>query len=326
MIPSTPRCRQIDPLSLAAMSKLHVGQESALAAVLPYVDMFNAELNMPRRPAGVIALMGPTGTGKTYMVEMLAQTIHGCRDSLLRIDCGEFQLDHEVAKLIGAPPGYLGHRETQPMISQHELNAVTSERSRMSIVLIDEIEKAAPSLTRILLGVLDRGIMKLGDNTAVNFENCIIFLTSNLGARDIQRISQQGGSHGDMDAAAKSAFSSHFSPEFVNRIDEMITFNPLSKADVERILDLEMERIRQHISQKLGPSSFNVILSANATAELIRLGVSVEFGARNLKRALLRKVLQPIAALILRNPGPRKAIEVGFLNGEFTYSDCGVWE
>ncbi len=149
--------------------------------------MFQAGLAPEGRPVGVFLLLGPTGTGKTKTVEALAEVLHGSEKNVLKVDCGEFQMEHEVAKLIGAPPGYLGHRETQPMLTQQKLNAVTSEKCAISLVLFDEIEKAAPSMTRLLLGVLDKGILRLGDNSTVNFEKSLVFLTSNLGAREMLR-------------------------------------------------------------------------------------------------------------------------------------------
>ncbi len=154
---------------MAELSRRVVGQTHAIERIVPYVDTFRAGLSPEGRPAGIFLLLGPTGTGKTKTVEALAEVLHGTERNVLKINCGEFQMDHEVAKLIGAPPGYLGHRETHPMLSQAKLASVTSERSNLSIVLFDEIEKAAPSLTRILLGVLDKGTLKLGDNTGVMF-------------------------------------------------------------------------------------------------------------------------------------------------------------
>src|ERR1700676_4359784 len=149
--------------------------------------MHHAELSADGRTAGVFLLLGPTGTGKTRTVEALADALHGSEKHMLKVDCGEFQMEHEVAKLIGAPPGYLGHRETQPMLTQQKLNAVTSDRCGLSLVLFDEIEKAAPSLTRLLLGVLDKATLRLGDNSTVNFEKSLVFLTSNLGAREMMK-------------------------------------------------------------------------------------------------------------------------------------------
>ena len=162
-----------------------VGQPAVADIIIPYIQMFQAGLAPEGRPVGVFLLLGPTGTGKTKTVEALAEVIHGSEKNLLKVDCGEFQMEHEVAKLIGAPPGYLGHRETQPILTQQKLNSVTSEKSALSIVLFDEIEKAAPSMTRLLLGVLDKATLRLGDNTAVSFEKSLVFLTSNLGAREM---------------------------------------------------------------------------------------------------------------------------------------------
>src|SRR5436305_7647225 len=167
------------------LSNKVVGQPNVISVIVPYIEMFQAGLAPENRPVGVFLLLGPTGTGKTRTVEALAEALHGSSRNLLKIDCGEFQMEHEVAKLIGAPPGYLGHRETQPMLSQQKLTAVTSERSALSLVLFDEIEKAAPSMTRLLLGVLDRGVLRLGDNSVVNFEKSLVFLTSNLGAKEM---------------------------------------------------------------------------------------------------------------------------------------------
>ena len=171
----------------AVLSQKVVGQPAATKVIVPYIQMFQAGLAPEGRPVGVFLLLGPTGTGKTKTVEALAEVLHGSEKNVLKVDCGEFQMEHEVAKLIGAPPGYLGHRETQPMLTQQKLNAVTSEKSSLSLVLFDEIEKAAPSMTRLLLGVLDKGQLRLGDNSTVNFEKSLVFLTSNLGAREMMR-------------------------------------------------------------------------------------------------------------------------------------------
>src|SRR5580765_6362352 len=171
----------------AVLSQKVVGQPTATRVIVPYIQMFQAGLAPEGRPVGVFLLLGPTGTGKTKTVEALAEVLNGSEKNILKVDCGEFQMEHEVAKLIGAPPGYLGHRETQPMLTQQKLNAVTSEKCNLSLVLFDEIEKAAPSMTRLLLGVLDKGLLRLGDNSTVNFEKSLVFLTSNLGAREMMR-------------------------------------------------------------------------------------------------------------------------------------------
>src|SRR4029077_14314578 len=169
------------------LSQKVVGQPDATHIIVPHVQMFQAGLSPEGRPVGVFLLLGPTGTGKTKTVEALAEVLHGSPKKVLRIDCGEFQMEHEVAKLIGAPPGYLGHRETQPLLTQQKVNAASSESCDLSILLFDEIEKAAPSLARLLLGILDKATLRLGDNTIVNFEKTLIFLTSNLGGRAMSR-------------------------------------------------------------------------------------------------------------------------------------------
>ena len=187
--PTRPRKQPAGPLEdlSAVLSQKVVGQPAATRVIVPYIQMFQAGLAPEGRPVGVFLLLGPTGTGKTKTIEALADVLHGSEKNVLKVDCGEFQMEHEVAKLIGAPPGYLGHRETQPMLTQQRLNAVTSEKCNLSLVLFDEIEKAAPSMTRLLLGVLDKGILRLGDNSTVNFEKSLVFLTSNLGAREMMR-------------------------------------------------------------------------------------------------------------------------------------------
>jgi ATP-dependent Clp protease ATP-binding subunit ClpA len=159
-----PRKQPAGPLEdlSAVLSQKVVGQPAATQVIVPYIQMFQAGLAPEGRPVGVFLLLGPTGTGKTKTIEALADVLHGSEKNVLKVDCGEFQMEHEVAKLIGAPPGYLGHRETQPMLTQQKLNAVTSEKCSLSLVLFDEIEKAAPSMTRLLLGVLDKGVLRLG--------------------------------------------------------------------------------------------------------------------------------------------------------------------
>lgn len=300
------------------------GQDAALEQLAPYIRMFQAGLSPEGRPAGVFLLLGPTGTGKTRTVESLAEALHGSERSLVRIDCGEYQMEHEVAKLIGAPPGYLGHRETQPVLTQGRLNAAATERCALSLVLFDEIEKAAPSLTRLLLGVLDRATLKLGDNTTVNFERSLIFLTSNLGARGMQRALRPDFGFealagpgpvprtrlGKIGAAAVRR---RFPPEFVNRLDCVITYQPLDRPALERILDLQLERIQQHLRARLAERAFRFEVGPEAREWLLREGVSVEYGARELKRTLLRHVLHPLAALLLEGgiePGATAAAQV----------------
>lgn len=306
-----------------------VGQPNALRQIVPYIQMHRAGLAPENRPAGVFLLLGPTGTGKTRTVEALAEMLHGSEKSMVRVDCGEFQMEHEVAKLIGAPPGYLGHRETQPMLTQAKLNAATSEHCNLSIVLFDEVEKAAGSLARLLLGVLDKATLRLGDNNSVNFERSLIFLTSNLGAEAMARLLKpwfgleaiaQPGHDEDQDSAEErlkrigvAAVRRKFSPEFVNRIDVVLTYRPLTQSALSSILDLQLADLQSHIIRRLGGRAFRLAISKGAKQFLLRKGTSVEYGARELKRTILRTVTQPIAALLAAGriePGCRVAIEL----------------
>ena len=292
------------------LSDIVIGQPTAINSIVPYIDIHEAGLAPEGRPAGVFLLLGPTGTGKTRTVEALAEAIHGSPKKLLKVDCGEFQMEHEVAKLIGAPPGYLGHRETQPVLTQAKLNAATSNYSDLSIVLFDEIEKAAPSMTRLLLGVLDKATLRLGDNTLVNFEKSVIFLTSNLGARSMGREMRpafgfetvvprdRSGLNSKLESIAMNAVRKKFSPEFINRIDAVITYQPLGPETLALILDQHLEELQEHLDHRLGDRAFRLEVPPKTRKLLLKLGTSREFGARELKRTIHRELLQPIAHLV----------------------------
>jgi len=295
-----------------------VGQPQALAQIVPYVQMHQAGLSPEGRPAGVFLLLGPTGTGKTRTVEALADVLHGREKHMLKVDCGEFQMEHEVAKLIGAPPGYLGHRETPPMLTQQKLGAVASESSDLALVLFDEIEKAAPSMTRLLMGVLDKAVLRLGDNSTVNFERTLIFLTSNLGAREMRdhirpgfgfqaAVSSTGSTH-KLHQIGMGAVRRHFAPEFVNRIDSIVTYLPLSEEALADIVDLQIAALELHIENRLGERAFELDVSVAARRFLLEKGTSSEYGARELKRTILRELTQPLAAMVAKGEVAEEAI------------------
>ena len=297
-----------------ALSRRLVGQPAAIAAVVPYVEMYRARLTPEGQPAGVFLLLGPTGTGKTKTVEALADVLHGSPKKLLKVDCGEYQMEHEVAKLLGAPPGYLGHRETQPLLTQQKLSAASSESCDLSIVLFDEIEKAAPTLVRLLLGVLDKGTLRLGDSTLVNFEKAMIFLTSNLGARDIShelrpefgfesvipRSDPRSGANRDrkLDRIGRTAVRKNFSPEFINRIDAVVTYQPLDSEALAAILNQQIEDLQAHIDRRLGEQAFRIEVPPRSRKFLLERGASAEYGARELKRTVQRYLIQPLAVLV----------------------------
>jgi CheY-like chemotaxis protein/Ni2+-binding GTPase involved in maturation of urease and hydrogenase len=309
---------------VALLTRKIVGQPTALQYIVPYVQMYQAGLTPPDRPAGIFLLLGPTGTGKTRTVEALAEVLHGSSKAVLKIDCGEFQSDHEVAKLIGAPPGYLGHRETKPMLTQDRLAAVTSSGCDLSLVLFDEVEKAAPSLTVLLLGILDKGTLNLGDNTVVNFERTFIFLTSNLGAREMAREVQPdigfiATDHrtpaqiaGRLESIGLAAVRRRFSPEFVNRIDVVVTYQPLDADAIASILDHHIEELQRHVHTRLADRSFEIEVTPAARSVLLSRGVSMQYGARELKRTIHRLLTQPLAALVASSqiaPGTRVVVD-----------------
>jgi len=297
-----------------ALSRRLVGQPAAIAAVVPFVEMYRARLTPEGQPAGVFLLLGPTGTGKTKTVEALADVLHGSPKKLLKVDCGEYQMEHEVAKLLGAPPGYLGHRETQPLLTQQKLSAAASESCDLAIVLFDEIEKAASTLVRLLLGVLDKGTLRLGDSTLVNFEKTMIFLTSNLGARDMShQLRPEFGFEcalpqsdprleairdDKLDRIGIAAVRKCFSPEFINRIDAVVTYRPLDSEALRAILNQQIEDLQAHINRRLGEQAFRIEVPARSRKFLLERGSSAEYGARELKRTVQRYLTQPLAAMV----------------------------
>jgi ATP-dependent Clp protease ATP-binding subunit ClpA len=266
----------------------------------------------------VFLLLGPTGTGKTRTVEVLAEALHRSPQRYVRIDCGEFQLEHEVAKLIGSPPGYLGHRETVPLLSKQKLSEAVTPGCDISLVLFDEIEKAAPSLARLLLGVLDKGRLTLGDNSTVDFQKSILFFTSNLGAREMMRElfpsfgfkAATGPTQTRDDLAAKLesialvTVRRKFSPEFLNRIDSVITYQSLAQESINQILEHQLEELQNHVNRRLGPRGFMIEASESAKNFLLSRGVSIEYGTRELKRVVHRHLTQPLATLVAEDRIP----------------------
>ena len=311
---------------VSLLSQKVIGQPAAMKYIVPYVEMYQAGLSPEGRPAGVFLLLGPTGTGKTKTVEALADVLHGSEKNVLKIDCGEYQMEHEVAKLIGAPPGYLGHRETQPMLTQQKLNAVTSDKCTLAVVLFDEIEKAAPSMVRLLLGILDRANLRLGDNTSVNFENSLIFLTSNLGAREMMKelhpefgfqagvaVVDRADMFSKLESIALVSVRKKFSPEFVNRIDAVITYQPLDHESLAAILDQQIAELQRHVNTRLGDRYFNIEVPFESRQFLLRKGTSPEYGARELKRTIHRHLTQPLATKVASGqiePGARVRVEL----------------
>src|ERR1700723_650286 len=248
------------------LRKLVVGQEEAVNQIVNIYQTFRSGMTSPGRPIGNFLFLGPTGTGKTRLVEAAAESLVGDARSVLKIDCAEFQHSHEIAKLIGSPPGYLGHRETHPLLSQEALDQHHTDKVKLSFVLFDEIEKASDALWNLLLGVLDKATLSLGDNRRVDFSNTIIFMTSNLGAAEMNALLQpklgfaasdreRRNATGIIDEklndkvarAGLEAARRKFTPEFMNRIDKTVVFRPLGETELRKILTLELNMVQQRV-------------------------------------------------------------------------------
>ena len=295
---------------IGLLSSKVVGQAHALEHIVPSIQLHQSGLAPDGRPVGVFLLLGPTGTGKTRTVEALAEVLHGDVRRIVKIDCGEFQHEHEVAKLIGAPPGYVGHAQTEPRLTQDILDTSASDRCDLTLVLFDEIGKAAPSLAQLLLGVLDKATLRLGDGSEVDFEQAIIFLMSNLGARDMLAEIQPGlgfDTHqrrpgpelaAHLERVGLRAVRRHFSPEFVNRIDAVITYRPLGNESLVAILEHHVTDLQRHVQSRLGNRSFEIEVAPAARFFMLDKGTSMEYGARELRRTIHRHLTQPLAAMV----------------------------
>ncbi len=287
-----------------------VGQEPALEKVTEIYQMFLAGLNAPGRPVGNLLFLGPTGSGKTRVVEAMAECLFGDSRAVIKIDCAEFQHSHEIAKLIGSPPGYLGHRETHPLLTQEALNQWHTERLKLSLLLFDEIEKASDSLWQLLLGILDKATLTLGDNRRVDLSQCVIVMTSNLGAGEMNDLIAGGMGFGQkpnqVDArlddkitrTAVEAARRKFSPEFMNRIDKVVVFRTLKPEHLEQILEIELGMVQQRILQATGNAQFVFSCTPRVKKFLLAEGTDTKYGARHLKRAIEKNVVFPLANLV----------------------------
>ena len=290
-----------------------VGQDRAVRRLSRVFQVHKSGLAAPGRPIVNLLLLGPTGSGKTRLVEAAAEVLFGDPRAMVKIDCAEFQHSHEIAKLIGSPPGYLGHGETQPLITQEVLEQHYTEKVKISLVLFDEIEKASDALWQLLLGILDKGTLTLGDNRRVDFSQSLVFLTSNLGSQEMSRFMSGGmgytsGPREDNEEldqkiyrTATDAARHKFSPEFMNRIDKVIVFRTLKREHLETILDFELGRVQERIMTSAVSRQFVFSCTANARDFLLEEGTDSRSGARHLKRAIERHLVSPLANLLATN-------------------------
>jgi ATP-dependent Clp protease ATP-binding subunit ClpA len=294
----------------ATLRRKIVGQDQAVEKVVEIYQMFLAGLNPPGRPVGNLLFLGPTGSGKTRVVEALAESLFGEARACIKIDCAEFQHSHEIAKLIGSPPGYLGHRETHPLLTQEALNQWHTEKLKLSILLFDEIEKASDSLWQLLLGILDKATLTLGDNRRVDLSQCIIIMTSNLGAGEMTGLVDGGMGFAtrvtEVDAklddkisrTAIDAARRKFTPEFMNRIDKVVVFKTLRPEHLSQILEIELGMVQQRVLQSAGANQFVFTCTPKVKEFLLQEGTDPRYGARHLKRAIERNLVFPLANLV----------------------------
>jgi len=286
-----------------------VGQEEGVQALVDLYQVFCAGLNSPGRPVGNLLFLGPTGSGKTRIVEAAAEILFQDARAVIKVDCAEFQHSHEIAKLIGSPPGYLGHRETHPLITQEELSKGHTDKLKLSFLLFDEIEKASDALWQLLLGMLDKATLTLGDNRRVDLSQTVIFLTSNLGGGEITELMNGGmgfvqpkdmpasGLDQKVERTAVEAARRKFSPEFMNRLDKVVCFHPLKREQLQEVLDIELGQVQQRVLET-AKGQFLFRVTGPGKEFLLQEGTDQRYGARHLKRAIERHVVYPLANLL----------------------------
>lgn len=293
----------------AALRSRIVGQEEAVQALVDMYQVFTAGLNSPGRPVANLLFLGPTGSGKTRIVEAAAEILFGDARAFIKVDCAEFQHSHEIAKLIGSPPGYLGHRETHPLITQETLSASHTDTLKLSFLLFDEIEKASDALWQLLLGMLDKATLTLGDNRRVDLSQTVIFLTSNLGGGEITELMTGGmgfiktentpaaGFDQKVERTAVEAARRKFSPEFMNRLDKVVVFHPLRREQLEEVLEIELGHVQKRVLET-AKGQFLFRVTPAGRDFLLQEGTDQRYGARHLKRAIERHVVYPLANLL----------------------------
>jgi ATP-dependent Clp protease ATP-binding subunit ClpB len=293
----------------AALRSRIIGQEEGVQALVELYQVLCADLNSPDRPLGSLLFLGPTGTGKTRLVEAAAEILFGDPHAMIKVDCAEFQHSHEISKLIGSPPGYLGHRETRPLITQEALQQFHTEKLKLSLLLFDEIEKASDALWQLLLGILDKATLTLGDNHRVDLSRTLIVLTSNLGAAGISNL--LSGGFGFIGAAEKPADGQEekvartaveaarrtFSPEFMNRLDKLVVFRPLNREQLREVLEIELRQVQMRVLHT-AKVQFWFRVRENGKEFLLDEGTDPRYGARHLKRAVERHLVCPLANLL----------------------------
>ncbi len=297
---------------LVLEERLHqrvVGQDEAVEAVANAVRRSRSGLQDPDRPIGSFLFCGPTGVGKTELCKALAETMFDDENAMVRLDMSEFMEKHTVSRMIGAPPGYIGYEEGGKLTE-------AVRRRPYSVVLLDEIEKAHPDVFNILLQVLDDGRLTDNHGHTVDFTNTIVVMTSNVGSQLIQQITTEGGTEEDLRQALAESLRARFLPEFLNRIDETIVFQPLNRAQVARIVELQLERLAKILEKR----HLSLTVTEAARNHIAAEGYDPVFGARPVKRVIQHSIQNPLATELLKGDYPEDStIEVDYQEGEFTF-------
>jgi ATP-dependent Clp protease ATP-binding subunit ClpB len=282
-----------------ALHRRVVGQDEAIRSVADAIRRSRAGLSDPNRPIGSFLFLGPTGVGKTELCKALAEFLFDTEEAMVRIDMSEFMEKHSVARLIGAPPGYVGYEEGGHLTE-------TVRRRPYSVILLDEVEKAHPDVFNVLLQVLDDGRLTDGHGRTVDFRNTVVVMTSNLGSDLVQKLA--GEEHyQEMKAAVMEVVGQYFRPEFINRLDETVVFHPLGQAQIRNIARIQSEYLRRRLRER----DMVIVLTDAALDRLAEAGYDPVYGARPLKRAIQQQVENPLAQAILSGRfGPGDTIEV----------------
>jgi ATP-dependent Clp protease ATP-binding subunit ClpB len=284
-----------------------VGQDEAVRLVADAIRRSRAGLSDPNRPYGSFLFLGPTGVGKTELCKTLAEFLFDSEEHLIRIDMSEYMEKHSVARLIGAPPGYVGFEEGGQLTE-------LVRRRPYSVILLDEVEKAHPDVFNVLLQVLDDGRMTDGQGRTVDFKNTVLVMTSNLGSHDIQRLA--GQSYDIVKSAVMNEVRKSFRPEFVNRIDEIVVFHGLDAKHIASIAKIQLKRLEQ----RLAAQQMTLTVSDAALEEIAKAGFDPVYGARPLKRAIQQQIENPIARLVLEGKiGPKDMVPVDYRDERFTF-------
>lgn len=287
-----------------------IGQQAAKDALVNLLEKFQSGMYDRSKPIGSLLFLGPTGAGKTGTAEAFTEGLFNLSSRMMKVDCAEFQHSHEIAKLIGSPPGYLGHRETHPFFTNASVLAARSDKDGkeiqpFTVILFDEIEKASDSLWNLLLGILDKGSLTTGTNEKVDMTSTIIIMTSNVGASEMVNDEMLGFKtdgvaidDAKLEAIAQSAARKKFMPEFLNRLDHIVMFKTLTPEDIKKILDLSLEKVQDRIVLGIGTPLFELRVSNAGVVKLLADGYDRRYNARHLNRTVEKNVTEPLTRLV----------------------------